>query len=162
MDAILFLSLTQGQARVVGAWALLLIVALDLLASSDDVPFNTPRDWLLWLSQWKSLWLWRETNRRRAREAGRRWAPFSPVNYLPLTGAGIPFMCAALLGHFFHPDLDPLIGRGGFVGLGLCLAGGAVLSLVTYFTKPGTGQRTVFLVALVGLIWGAVVWPVQG
>jgi hypothetical protein len=162
MDAILHLSLTPEQARVVGAWALVLVVILDLLASSDDVPFNTPRDWLLWLSQWKSLGLWCKERRRAATKGGRRWAPFSPLHYLPVTGAGVPFMCAVLVGHFFHPGLGPLLGPGGFVGLASCLGAAAVLSAVTYFTKPGTGQRLLFVVALVGVVWGALAWPVRG
>ena len=162
MDAILQLSLTPEQARVVGAWALVLVVTLDLLASSDDVPFNTPRDWLLWLSQWKSLGLWRKERRTAARKGGRRWAPFSPLHYLPMTGAGVPFMCAALVGHFFHPGLGPLSGTGGFVGLNICLGAAAALSVVTYFTKPGTGERMLLLVVAAGLVLGALVWPVPG
>lgn len=163
MEAILkFLSLTPEQARVVGTWAIVIVVTLDVIASSDDVPFNTPREWLLWLTQWKSLGLWSKAKRKAAREAGRKWSLLLPVNYLPMTGAGIPFMCAVLVGHFFHPGFDPLIGPGGFVGLVVCLAVAIAVSVVTYFTKPGSGERVVFLVAVAGLVCGVLVWPLSG
>lgn len=161
MEAILYISLTPEQARIVGAWAIVLVLALDLIASSDNVPFNTPRDWLLWLTQWKSLWLWSEVKRRAVREVGWKWAPRMPLNYLPMTGAGIPFMFAALLGHFFHPGLGPLIGPGGFVGLGVCLIAAITISVVTYFIKFFKGEHMVFWIALAGFVFGVLIWPVS-
>ena len=159
MDIVL--SLSPEQARAVGGWALLGVVVLDVLASSDEVPFNTPRDWLLWLTQWRSLGLWSKQNRDMVRRARRHWAPFLPINYLPLTGAAVPFMCAALIGHFFHPGLEPVIGPGGFAGLGISLVAALSLSVATYFWKPG-GSTAVFWIALGGLVGGAIVWPVTG
>lgn|GEM_PF-5714224 len=161
MEAILLPSLTPEQARIVGTWAIVLLVALDVIASSDQVPFNTPRDWLLWLTQWKSLGLWNKAKRKAVIKAGRKWAPLVPVNYLPMTGAGIPFMIAALVGHFFHPGIGPLIGPGGFLGLGLCLAVAMALSVVTYFTNKGKGERMLFGITVAGLFFGILVWPVS-
>lgn len=162
METILLLSLTPEQARIVGTWAIVLLVVLDVIASSDQVPFNTPRDWLLWLTQWKSARLWSKAERKTAKKDGRKWAPLVPMNYLPMTGAGIPFMVAALVGHFFHPGIGPLIGPGGFVGLGLSLAVAIALSVVTFFTNKAKGERVLFGITVAGLFFGIVVWPVSG
>ena len=84
-----------------------------------------------------------------------------PLNYLPLTGAFIPFMCAVLLGHFFHPGLEPVVGPGGLVGLWISLAMGLVWSMFTYFLRVGWGAKIVFLIAVSGLVCGVLVWPVS-
>lgn len=162
MDFLALLSLSPEQARVVGWWAIVLVIALDLLASSDNVPFNTPRDWLLYLTQWKSLGLWKREVREKVKIYGRRWARFIPFNYVPMTGAIVPFMFAVLIGHFFHPGLDPLIGPGGFTGMGISLAIGLAVSVLTYFKKLGMGRDIVFAVAAVGLVCGVLIWPVSG
>jgi hypothetical protein len=153
------LSLSPEQARTVGVWALLLLITLDLLASADEVPFNSPRDWVLWLTQWRSRGLWKEQNRQTLARAGRRRAAFLPLNYLPLTGAWVPFMCAVLLGHFFHPGLGPLVGPGGFLGLGISLGMALAISVATYFARLGVGPRVVFWLVPAGLVCGVVVWP---
>ena len=161
MEALDFLSLTPEQARSVGGLAILLVGALDLLASSDNVPFNTPRDWLLWLTQWRSAGYWDAASRARAAKAGRRWSRYAPFNYLPITGAIVPFIMAVLVGHFFHPGFGPVLGPGGFVELAICLALGVGVSVFTYFRLLGPGRTMVFGLVVSGLICGVAIWPVS-
>ena len=79
-DVLTALSLTPRQAEWIGATALVVIVLLDVFASGDDVPGNTPREWLLRLTQWGS-----------------------PFKWLWITGALVPFGLGCLAGHFFYP-----------------------------------------------------------
>ncbi len=153
-------TLSPEQSGAVGVLALLVIVILDVLSAADDVPFNSPRDWLLWLTQWRSLGLWRRSNRKRVRGAGKNRLLWVPFHYFPLTGAFVPFMVAVLLGHFFHPGLDPVLGPGGLTGLGISLGVGLALSVYTYFSASGFGRRNVFLITIGGLMCGAMLWPV--
>lgn len=162
MDAIAFLSLTPIQAQTVGFYAIVIIVMLDLIASSDLVPLNTPRDWILWLTQWKSLGLWNPSAREKVKRFGRTSSRYNPFNYLPVTGAFIPFMLAVLIGHFFHPGLDPFIGPGGFAGMGITVAIGVVVAVMTYFDCLGQGRIIIFAISAAGLVCGALVWPVSG
>jgi hypothetical protein len=132
------LSLSTEQARLIGGYALGVLVVLDAFASTDTVPHNSPRDFIVWLAQWR----------------GPRW--------LPLTGAWVPFMVAALIGHFFHPGWGALRGAGGFPGLGLCAIIAGVLSIASSFTPGKIGSRTVSLIALAGILCGVTLWPVGG
>ena len=161
-DVFEILSLTTDQARVVGATALVVIFVLDVLASADDVAGNTPREWIIRLTQWRSLWFWNAANQQRAKEAGEWNVWLVPLNYLPMTGAVVPFLCAALIGHFFHPWSTPPIDLGwwglGSIGL-LC---GAV-SVVTFFMggeEEKRGERLVAWIAALGLVAGVFLWPV--
>ena len=128
------INLSPGEAKVVGATALVAVVVTDLLASADSVDGNTPRDWLVWLTQWKSEALWRSSVRKGwSRE--RVWARRFPLNYLPLCGAAFPYLLGVLLGHFFHPGLEPLLGPGGTTGL--VIAGGQPSCLPFWVSTAG-------------------------
>ena len=131
-----WLLLTPEAAAGIAAFFLVLIIILDVYASEDEIPNNTPRELILKLTKWK----------------GSR---------LPFTGAFAPFAVAALVGHFFHPwrDVGPL--GDDFPGLGAVLGVAGVLAIMTWFFDPQIeGKKWVVGIALLGLIAGVVLWPV--
>ena len=73
-----WLLLSPDAAATIAACFLVLIIILDVYASGDAIPNNTPRELALKLAKWKS---------------SRR--------YVPLTGAFAPFAIGTLVGHFF-------------------------------------------------------------
>lgn len=136
-DLLTALALTPGQARFVGALALFLIVALDVFASGDDVPGNTPREWLRRLTQSRSPLKW-------------------------ITGALVPFSLGCLTGHFFHPWPDSPLGIAGFLGLGLAAVLGLAFSALTgYRSSRIRSGALVFVAALLGIVAGVLLWPVK-
>lgn len=137
MSSMEFLSLDPDDARTVGALVLLGILLLDLVASVDEVPGNTPREWIIRLTQWKSRW-----------------------KFLPLTGAIIPFMFGVLVGHFFHPWEQPPLGIDGYLGLAMVFVMGGLVSWTTYYRPSGRGVPPVFLIAVLGGVAGLFLWPV--
>lgn len=151
------LSLSPGQARTVGVWAFLAVVALDLAASADNIPLNTPRDWIVSLTQWRSHGLWSGADPTAELSIWQRLMPF---NYLPMTGAAVPFAFGTLAGHFFHPDIGILVGPGGLRGLLIVSVLAALVSVATYYGRSGRGPNAVFPLATVGLIAGGALWPV--
>ncbi len=133
-----WLLLTPEAAAAIAAVFLVLIIILDVYASGDEIPNNTPRELLLKLAKWKSSRL-----------------------YLPITGAFAPFAIAAMVGHFFHPW--PPVGPLGadFPGLGAVLGIGVVLAIVTWIFDPQIdGKKWVVPLAVLGLVAGVVLWPV--
>ncbi len=131
------LLLSPEAASQIGAVFLVLIVILDVYASDDNIPNNTPRELLLRLTKWKSS---------RA--------------YLPITGAFAPFVVAAVVGHLFHPwsDVGPL--GNDFPGLGVLLGIAGLLAIVTWVLDPQiSGKKWVVGLALLGLVAGVVLWP---
>ena len=134
-----WLLLTPEEAAVIAAVALVLIIVLDVYASEDNVPNNTPRELVLRLAKWKSS---------RA--------------YFPITGAFVPFGVATLVGHFFHPWSDSGPMGNDFPGLGAILAIAVLLSVVTWvFDRHIPGKKWVVGLALLGLVAGVVLWPVS-
>ena len=131
-----WLLLTPAAAAVIAAVALVLLIILDVYASGDEIPNNTPRELILKLAKWK----------------GRR---------VPITGAFAPFVVAALVGHFFHPwsDVGPL--GDDFPGLGSVVGVAVVLAIMTWvFDARIEGKKWVVGLALLGLVAGVVLWPV--
>ena len=159
-DLLAALSLTPEQAQWIGATALVVVVVLDIVASGDDLPENTPREWLLRLTQWRSRSFWRRENRRQAWAAGQWRQLLVPFNWLPMSGAIVAYAIACLLGHFFHPWPRPPLSVDGFLGLGVAAAMGVVISVVTFFRPFGIrGERWTPTIALVGLAVGVFLWP---
>lgn len=152
------LALSPNQALAVGVWAFLGVVALDLAASTDNVPHNTPRDWIISMTQWRSrrLWPWAKHN-----DAVSIWQRLMPFNYGPFSGAAVPFAFGALVGHFFHPGLEPW-RQDHPSGLAIVSGLAATVSVLGYFGRLGKAANTVFVLAATGLVAGAVLWPVNG
>lgn len=160
-DMLAALSLSPGAAAWIGGMALVLIVALDVFASGDDVEGNTPREWLLRLTQWRSMGFWDRQNREAAKAAGSWNAWLAPFNAVPITGAIVPFGLACVTGHFFHPWSAPPLGIAGFRGLFLATGLGLAFSFVTYTGPFGIrGERLTPIAALLGLVAGVLLWPV--
>ncbi len=133
-----WLLLTPEAAAAIAAFFLVLIIILDVYASGDEIPNNTPRELLLKLAKWKS---------------SRR--------YIPITGAFTPFAIGALVGHFFHPwDAVGPLGVD-FPGLGAVLGIALVLAIMTWILDPRIdGKKWVVPLAVLGLAAGVVLWPV--
>jgi len=133
-----WLLLTPEAAAQIAAFFLVLFIIIDLYASDDKIPGNTPRELLLRLAKWKS---------------SRR--------YVPLTGAFAPFGVEALVGHFFHPWSGVGPFGSDFPGLLAILGVGGLLAYLTWrFESPIKGGKWVVRIALLGLVAGAVLWPV--
>ncbi len=161
VDALGFLSLTPEDARVVGTVAIVIFLVLDVLASQDDVPGNTPREWLVRLMLWRSLGFWNTDNRAKARASGGVSPLLVPFQYLPMTGAPVPFLFVALVGHFFHPWSSPPVEVGDW-GLVLVLGLGFAIGVATYVSgaKRRRGELLVVWIAAAGLAAGMFLWPV--
>jgi hypothetical protein len=75
-------------------------------------------------------------------------------------GAFIPFMLGALLGHFYHPPgAEVLLKLEGHTGLYTVLATGLLVSILGRFLNVRL-SKFVLLIASVGVLMGAIVWPV--
>lgn len=136
-DLMSLLSLSPNQARSWAGAAFVALFVLDILASEDDVPGNTPREWLLRMTRWRS-----------------------PTKWLPLTGAAIPFAFGGLIGHFFHPWIGAPVGVAGSQGMFAFLVIGAGVSVLTYFRPGRRGARhPVFFIAVLGLATTVLLWP---
>ena len=86
-------------------------------------------------------------------------------------GAFIPFMCGALLGHFYHPSQTSGAFREMLVewlgskpanlsvwwGVGVTLGIGVLIALVAPLLRA---HRYVLAIALFGVVVGSVIWPV--
>jgi hypothetical protein len=128
------LSLSPATARIVAASALVILFVLDVIASGDDTPGNTPRELVLKLSQ----------GRRRA-----------------FCGAAVPFMVGVLIGHFFHPWGEKPFDWG-WANLLLVLVLGALLGFLHGWKVPiagPRGARRCGWLGLAGVAAGVLVWP---
>lgn len=154
------LKLQPSESAGVAMIALLVLYTLDGVTSTDDVPGNTPREWILRIAGWRSRGFWRRDNRERARAAGEWGAAFAVAQLLPLTGAIVPFMAGVLLGHFFHPaGLVPPVESGLAWISGLALT----IGVGTWWQarrQQRVGAEAGAALVLVGIICGMVLWPV--
>ena len=143
------MDLPPDAIGAIAAFFLVLLVVLDVYASLDDTPGNTPRQIIVHWAGW-----------------GRT------LMGIPLTGAPIPFCLGVLLGHWFHPgDFPDLVG--GMKGLLVLLTVAVALSLVFGILAsrgPETGQGRSFewgssrwsgRLAAFGIVAGALIWPVS-
>lgn len=130
-----FLLLTPKAAGAIAAGVLMLFIALDVYASSDEVPGNTPREVTVAWTRW----------------VGRLW-------FVPLTGAPVPFGLGVLLGHWFHPGATPHFAQG-FAGLGVILGMAVALSVLTGLAGMKVDRSRAWLVLLLGVVSGPMLWP---
>lgn len=140
-------SISPRVAGIVAASALTALVVLDIYATGDRTPHNTPRQIVVGWTAW----------------SGRIFG-------IPLTGAPIPFVLGVLLGHWFHPGNAPRI-TCGFAGLAVVAGIAVILTVATGVlgtADRSDGDRTVGWqsarwsgpLAAVGTLAGVLFWPV--
>ena len=136
----IFPDLTPEEAGALALGAFLLLILLDIYATIDNVANNTPRQVAV---AWAS---------RTKRALGILW-----------TGAPIPFMLGALVGHWFHPGLPrpPESWPGLAIVIGMALLASPLIGLTLRGDDHPPERWVLWSVAAIGTIAAVFLWPVS-